>query len=1150
MPSSASSRYARTTNSTSPPHSTASYVTGGQQRLNVVTRLAIEGKSKKGWDGASIKMYLKISLPLDNITPGATIALFPEENLKILDSQVHPLDSNSVPYNFSSATSPLLHKAARALNLAARLSTPYVPPSASESMSGSSAGLPSLDGSYTGHILVSGYQVSYVLPKEFPRRDADNRGRRGANMMHFMAAIDIWVPFLSRPPHAPYLLSIPVPRCLSNQIKLRLFPPGPSASSSLASLSSADEDGGWELTSDPHVTRSPSARMSRSQTYSNFADDESSDTSASAGFAEGYGVRGSFPSTERIRIRWASPAKPNQLPEATDGRRRVGVKEVRAEMTCLVIGTRKPSRRSRGAEGVLMQLEYTGTCKGVWFPGVATMLGMDAALEAEDCDITWVPGREPKWTVTGDTGFTGFAVGSPVRTLSRESSEDYPPPVKVQPATPDRQANGDASNTTPTMRNPMPYTSSVSLLRAPLPAQNVADFSFEGSPVSTPTNTVSSLASLPQPSPERKGKRRSSSIGSRYADTDTDVDMDVDVRPPRIPITLHLNMNELLPPSKNVFTFSISGTVLVTPRSPPMTPDSRKSSPVRSHHYLSDSELEPEPIAVPRFRIFYADRETISTMVRNEADDTTVLVYGTSTDRRRDMSLKTRLTKGNQVACGVDVAHIVLRPSALAGYDDLSSEDSEDVSHNRSRSSHGGNASRLRESSMMSSSRLKPPRDGPLMIPSVNVTITPLLGEGTAFTNGYAVHVCLPAPSDADSEWLEFGLALPNSDPSSSMSSDSTIRSIDATSGPPRVEIASASVEGVPVRFQTSAVMKQTASLTGVGLPFEEASGKEWISWVSVHVGRVGGGKVEIIYLVKGKEQEPNPEDEKAKRKGKQKEQDVVPLDILLPSFALPVGRLQVDIQVREDFEIASLRTNLMHRQSAPHGQMLLNYAMDEYFYPRLVLSVIPVAPNESRKLSMSARTWKAMQVSVYFVVVMIVFSLVTDLRRTTAELHAVRQSAANQATVTVSVPVVTNSHGSLGDPTVLTPETVTVTATATATTLTTVVTSQKFSPGHDIPASSEDTIPSGSDDEFTRLTPVDAAYPSADSIISDDQNERDALTPTHQPHSFWNLPVKITKFNLSDSQMAKNAWTTVNVVLNGVGAFWKIFQSVLHYPV
>lgn len=59
MPS--SSRHTRTV---SPPLTTASYSNAtaiGQQKLNVVTRLAIEGKSKKDWDGASIKMYLKVS---------------------------------------------------------------------------------------------------------------------------------------------------------------------------------------------------------------------------------------------------------------------------------------------------------------------------------------------------------------------------------------------------------------------------------------------------------------------------------------------------------------------------------------------------------------------------------------------------------------------------------------------------------------------------------------------------------------------------------------------------------------------------------------------------------------------------------------------------------------------------------------------------------------------------------------------------------------------------------------------------------------------------------------------------------------------------------------------------------------------------------
>lgn len=46
-------------------NSNASYysptVTGNaQHKLNVVTRVAMEGKAKKGDDGASIRMYLKV----------------------------------------------------------------------------------------------------------------------------------------------------------------------------------------------------------------------------------------------------------------------------------------------------------------------------------------------------------------------------------------------------------------------------------------------------------------------------------------------------------------------------------------------------------------------------------------------------------------------------------------------------------------------------------------------------------------------------------------------------------------------------------------------------------------------------------------------------------------------------------------------------------------------------------------------------------------------------------------------------------------------------------------------------------------------------------------------------------------------------------
>lgn len=189
-------------------------------------------------------------MPLDSVTPGSTIPLFPgaylglfwlshahgflEENLKILTSQVHPLDNNSVPYNFSSTVSPLLHNAARALNLPARSHESFNSTfniaksnghssSIRSSKSESSEHAPPVDVQYTGHILVSGYNISYVLPKVFiPHRRAGSdeegegfsrtpAGRRRPsigerNQAQFMAAIDMWIPFLSKPMRYPYLV--------------------------------------------------------------------------------------------------------------------------------------------------------------------------------------------------------------------------------------------------------------------------------------------------------------------------------------------------------------------------------------------------------------------------------------------------------------------------------------------------------------------------------------------------------------------------------------------------------------------------------------------------------------------------------------------------------------------------------------------------------------------------------------------------------------------------------------------------------------------------------------------------------------------------------------------------------------------------------
>lgn len=666
-----------------------------------------------------------------------------------------------------------------------------------------------------------------------------------------------------------------------------MFQPTTTASS-FASLSSADEDAGsWDLTSDPHVTRSTSTRLSSSTSYSHFADDESSDSSTTGGFSGGCGIQGTFPSTERISVRWAKAMKPIDVVGEGDGRRRVGVKDVKGEMTCIVKGKAKAPEKD-ATEGIVMHVEYKGTCKGVWFAGVATMLGMDVVLEAKGSDVSWVPELMNQWEVNGGVGYTGFDVMAPpnTRPASRHSSTDSSssPQIFLSPSSP------DASSLTRPRQTSTSSTSS--LLRTPLPLHNVPDYSFEGS-------TTTSLASSPFTATSSMCSILPSSTPNLIQSSSTS-------RPPGVTITLHINMNELLPPAKNNFNFSIAGTILVTPRSTPpraqtQNSNSRSSSPIPSGGE-TETDTDPEPIVLPRFTVLAADSESTSIVVRNDVDGGTgvganVEVYNSTGDIYRDaQTRKTVLQKGGSRKCGEDGGRIALRSVRMqnGGGKLLHAPP-------RSRTPIGNATGNVigrvpSNSSLRQMLPFRPRRDGPLMIPSVHATVTPLVPGDATLPNAYAVRICLPAPADTDSEWLEFGLG------------QSVVRtSAGASGGPPRVDIASASVEGVPVRFETTATVRQGPE-AGLGLPFEEMSGREWISWVRVHAGGSGGATVVIDYVVKhgdaGRSSTPGTD----KRKGKFKMIDDTKLDILLPTFSLPVGRLEVHIDTTAGMESSGSR--------------------------------------------------------------------------------------------------------------------------------------------------------------------------------------------------------------------------------------------------
>ncbi|KDQ33369.1 hypothetical protein PLEOSDRAFT_1073634 [Pleurotus ostreatus PC15] len=903
---------------TSPTSTFSTATSGNPSKLNVVTRVAIEGKFRPSKEtGAEVKMFLRIALPVESVTPGMTIPLFPEDNVRITLSQVHPLDQQSVPYAFSTTYHPLLHKAAKLLNLPAPSSVPYQSvfgslrsdaPSMSRptaSSLGNSDDAAPLDVNYTGHVLVSGYQVCYILPKEFPPLQEHGghssrtpyKNRRSSlgekHVLQFMAAIEMYIPYTSMPPRNPYLLSIPTPRCLQNSIKFRVISNKP-VSASMASLSSVEEDVGWDFSADPIISPRKNSRLSRTEShYTDFADDESSDSSVTEKLVSC--CQGSFQSTERIRIRWAKP--PKSIPNfvgADDGWNRAGVDGVKGEMRCSVIGKGIASGRQDGREGIIMKVEYTGTCTGLWFPGVATLVGLDVGLEAKGSDVSWIDGQDTHWTVSGGHGFTGSNVGSrlpPSDTTSLATSTITEDNISTNP-----------SHTTS-------YTSANSLLRAPLPNQSLAEYSFEGSTALTPSATLSSIGSL---TPSSSAEASSGNVADR-------------IKPPGSPVTIHVNMNEFIPPAKNSFVFKISGICLITPRYPHLTSASYREPASSSSNTESDMERNQNPlIALPRFTVLAAHSETTTTIIDNKLDSDLLklVVYNPSGDISTDaQALKTVLQKGGSTTCNDDGGRITLRSAARHG-----------IMHGHVNSIMRGTRrptipnSKLNGSTSLISSRAitasSAGRSGPLLIPYATATVTPLLLErgGGALLDSYAVRISLPVPLDPDCSYLEFGLAQ-----------------IELESGPggepPNIDIASASVDGIPVRCEIS-VPKQDKD---AGPQFEQMSGQEWLSWVTVHTQGLGGGSLVVDYVVHDVLHRQSP-----KSRWKGKSVDDLSMEVFLPAFALPVGRLEVLFDGVPGLEVASLRSNLVYQQSSISGGRLLHYSLDASYLPRLSVRIRP----------------------------------------------------------------------------------------------------------------------------------------------------------------------------------------------------------------
>ena len=323
-----------------------------------------------------------------------------------------------------------------------------------------------------------------------------------------------------------------MPRCLDNHLKLRISTPATNSSTpiphgSLYSASSEDDTPGWDFLTDPPVSRKLDKPL-RKNTYQQSADDEHSDSPSGPSVPGTELILGAYQSTDLLHVRWAPPAgRRKGLAKTEDGMRRVGIERTVGKTRCEVMG--------RERHYVKLGIMYDGVCTGLWHPGVATMLGMDIALDVKGRHVSWPEDGMAGWAVSGGNGFGGLHSEGHPGNISRKSSFE-----------------STASSTfLPTLANKSvpPPRGTASLLRAPLPNQNTPDYSFENSPGATPSPTMPPSGSASPhlshvtPGPETKLSKSDVSPGKS--------------------ITLKVNLLKLLPPTKNEFNFSVKGTILL-----------------------------------------------------------------------------------------------------------------------------------------------------------------------------------------------------------------------------------------------------------------------------------------------------------------------------------------------------------------------------------------------------------------------------------------------------------------------------------------------------------------------------------------------------------------------------------------------------------
>lgn len=476
-------------------------------------------------------------------------------------------------------------------------------------------------------------------------------------------------------------------------------------------------------------------------------------------------------------------------------------------------------------------------------------------LDAQGCRVSWPNEIDGNWSVDGDAALMGFNIGLPQResTLSHQPSLEIPRlPIRMS-----SDALGEIGSETITGRPSRSSSgSSASLLRAPLPQHLTHEYSFEDTLTPTTSGIPSSVPSL-----------STSMTQSSFASGA----LEHGLSPPSAAISIHINMNELISSTKNKFTFNVSGTVIIS----------------KVVGMNNSSDLDNPTIPLPVFRVFEAEAETISTTVRNQCDGANVEVVGSDSSLTKGASKKSVIPSGSQVKCNTEGSEILIKPllSSIRPPVKIEEQTVSLVRHTSpvalsQPSSPESMIALNRSRQLAQSAHFIGLRDGPLMIPWVLVDVVPIASAPQKWS--YAVTLSMPTPVEVSSDWLEFGIAFPQGHRMLAL----------VASGTPEVNLTSASVNGVPVRFETFEQLNEDSEKLSPGSSVEASGRRKWLRWVRVHVALAGA--LEIVYLVKNRASEARP-DTRGKRKESQRNSAEV--DVLLPMFSLPVGRYEVTVR-------------------------------------------------------------------------------------------------------------------------------------------------------------------------------------------------------------------------------------------------------------